>query len=275
MENEFLTEAELEGQGLDALGETIVEKPESAFDDEPTEESQDENDNSSESSTETNENEQEPSQEGEPEKDNTPMEENVPFHKHPRFKEIIEENKKLKDDLEKTREDVFKKLDEVKPQPTEQIPESFKRLYGDSPEIWDAWKQYLSEEKAKMKDEFFSELRAEQEKKLKAEQLEAEKQKEAQKYFENQFAEIEAKEGKIDRNAVVKVLEKYHCINPETEMYDVKAAYDLYKQLHKPNATKSNIRKEIAGNTTSSGNSSSTDKKITWDDLQRKSWGDI
>ncbi len=274
MEKDFLTEAQMEGESIDSLEETLVE-PDNAFDDEPSTDSQAETENSDESSAETNENEQEPSQEGEPEKDNTPMEENVPFHKHPRFKEIIEENKKLKDDLEKTREDVYKKLEESKPQPTEQIPESFKKLYGDSPEIWTVWKQYLSEEKAKMKEEFFSDLRKEQEEKLKQEQIKVEKQKEAQKYFENQFAEIEAKDGKVDRNAIVKVLEKYHCINPDTQMYDIKAAYDLYKQLHKPDTAKSNIRKEIAGNTTSSGNASQSDKKITWDALKKKSWGDF
>ena len=134
MENEFLTEIESEGVSIDELESTLVE-PENAFDITTTEENQAEKVNSDESSPKTNENEKEPSQEGEPEKDNTPMEENIPFHKHPRFKEIIEENNKLKDEIAKVRTDVSVQLEEMKTKPTEQIPESFKKLFGDDPVV--------------------------------------------------------------------------------------------------------------------------------------------
>jgi len=138
MEDNFLTNAELEGQNLDSLDDIFTE-PESAFEEKPTEESEKETDNSSESSTEINENEKEPSQKGEPKKANTSAEENIPFHKHPRFKELIEENKKLKEEIEQTRTEFSQKLESIKNEPTtEQIPESFKKLYGDSPEIWAA-----------------------------------------------------------------------------------------------------------------------------------------
>ena len=109
MEDNVLTNAELDGQSLDTLEDIFVEQ-ESAFETKPAEEGEKENENSAESSTETNENGKEPSQEGEPEKDNTSVEENIPFHKHPRFKEIIEENKKLKDEIEQVRTEVSQKL---------------------------------------------------------------------------------------------------------------------------------------------------------------------
>ena len=134
MEDNVLTNAELDGQSLDTLEDIFVEQ-ESAFETKPAEEGEKENENSAESSTETNENGKEPSQEGEPEKDNTPMEENLPFHKHPRFKEIIEENNKLKDEIAKVREDVSHQFEEIKKPQADVIPESFKKLYGDSPEI--------------------------------------------------------------------------------------------------------------------------------------------
>jgi len=272
MEDNFLTNAELEGQNLDSLDDIFTE-PESAFEEKPTEESEKETDNSSESSTEINENEKEPSQKGEPKKANTSAEENIPFHKHPRFKELIEENKKLKEEIEQTRQDVFKKLEEVKTQPTEPIPESFKKLYGDNPEIWHTWNEYLSEEKAKIKEEVFATIRAEAEKKEKEVMLLKQKEKEAQEYFENQFAEIEAQDGKIDRNAIIKILDQYHCIDPETNLYDIKAAYDIYKKINKVDSEKSNKRKELADTTTSSGNSTSEGKPVTWDSIRNKGWG--
>lgn len=63
------------------------------------------------------------------------MEENLPFHKHPRFKEIIEENKKFKDEIEQMKQDVSHQFEEIKKPLIDEIPESFKKLYGDSPEV--------------------------------------------------------------------------------------------------------------------------------------------
>jgi len=134
MENDILTGVESEGESIDVLDDEIKEK-DNAFEDNPTEEDQTENENSDESSAETNEDEKEPSQKGEPEKDNTSDEKDIPFHKHPRFQEIIEQNKKLKDELENVKQDVFSRLDEVKPKPVEKIPESFAKLFGDNIEI--------------------------------------------------------------------------------------------------------------------------------------------
>jgi len=274
MENEFLTGIESEGISIEDIEETLTE-PESAFDITPTEENQAETENSDESSPKTNENETEPSQEGEPEKDNTPMEENLPFHKHPRFKEIIEENKNLKDEIAKVREDVSRQFEEIKKPQADVIPESFKKLYGDSPEIWDAWKTYISEEKENWKKDTLAEIKAEAEKQLKEQQLLKTKEQEAQKYFESQFQEIEKAEGKIDRNAVVKILEKYPIYNKETGLYDVKGAYDIYKLTNKVDPAKALKRKAIADASTSTGGSNTEAGPVTWDSIRNKGFSDF
>jgi len=274
MENETLTGNESEGQIWDDIEAGFIPE-DNAFEDKPTEEVKKENENSSESSTEKNENEEKPSQEGEPEKDNTPMEENLPFHKHPRFKEIIEENKKFKDEIEQMKQDVSHQFEEIKKPLIDEIPESFKKLYGDSPEVWSAWKTYLSEEKSKMKDEFFAELKAETAKKEQEAEKLKQKEDEAQEFFKTQFAEIEATEGKIDRNAIAKIIDEYHPIDPVTSLYDIKAAYKIYKQINKPDSEKSAKRKEIADTTTSKGNSSTDQKNVTWDSIHKKGWGQI
>lgn len=273
MENEFLTEIESEGVSIDELESTLVE-PENAFDITTTEENQAEKVNSDESSPKTNENEKEPSQEGEPEKDNTPMEENIPFHKHPRFQEIIKENKELKDEIAKVRTDVSVQLEEMKTKPTEQIPESFKKLFGDDPVVWTNFKDFLGEEKSNWKNETLKEIKAEAEAKIKQEQLIQQKEKETQVYFENQFKAIEASDGKIDRNAIVKILDTYHPIEPETGLYDIKAAYDIYKKLNKVDASKSSARKEIASTSTSKGGASTDSKPVTWDSLRNRGFGE-
>jgi hypothetical protein len=274
MNDSILTEAELEGQGLDSLESIFVEE-ESAFDDEPAKESETEKENSVESSTEKNETEKEPSQEGEPEKDNTPMEDNIPFHKHPRWQEMLNKNKELEEQLNEFKQGVSTQLEEIKTKPTEQIPESFRKLYGDDPVVWQTWKEYMASEKESWKKDTLAEIKAEQESKLKEEKLLKEKELEAQKYFENQFKEIEAADGKIDRNAIVKILETYHPVEPNTGLYDVKAAYDIYKKLNKVDLDKSNKRKSIADTTTSNGGSSSDQKPVAWDSIRNKGFGDF
>lgn len=274
MENDIWTGLEPEGVSIEDIEATFVE-PEGAFDITDEGEKQTEKENSVESSTETNENEKEPSQEGEPEKDNTPMEENLPFHKHPRFKEIIEENKTLRDDLSKVRDDVSRQFEEIKKPITDVIPESFQKLYGDSPEIWSAWKSYISEEKENWKKDTLATIKAEAESKLKEQEEIKSKEQEAQRYFENQFQEIEKTEGKIDRNAVVKVLEKYPIYNKETGLYDVKGAYDIYKLTNKVDPEKLKQRKAIADASTSTGGSSTEPGTVTWDSLKSKGFSDF
>jgi len=274
MDNNILTEAELEGQGLDALEDTFVEQ-ESAFDDEPAKESETEKENSVESSTKTNEDEKEPSQKGEPEKDNTTAEENIPFHKHPRWQEMLNKNKELEEQLNEFKQGVSAQLEEIKTKPTEQIPESFRKLYGDDPVIWKTWQEYMAGEKENWKKDTLAEIKAEQEAKSKEEKLLKEKEQEAQQYFENQFKEIEATDGKIDRNAIVKILETYHPVEPNTGLYDIKAAYDIYKKLNKADPDKSNKRKSIADASTSNGGSSSDQKPVAWDSIRNKSFGDF
>lgn len=101
-------------------------------------------DSSTENKLSVNE-EQQPSQGG----DSNP-EESLPFHKHPRWKALTEENKVLKnslDELQTFRQQVEPLISEraEKQKPTEPVPEYWQKLYGDTPEAFEAWKAHEDE----------------------------------------------------------------------------------------------------------------------------------
>jgi len=121
----------------------------------------------------------------------------------------------------------------------------------------------MNQEKTSIREDVMSDIKKTSDEKLKEKQLEKQKETEAQKYFENQFAEIESADGKIDRNAVIKVLDKYHCMDPKTQLYDIKAAYSIYKMTHQKDSDKLNKRKAIVDASTSTGGTNISEQKNT------------
>lgn len=116
------------------------------------------------SSTENGQTETSPSSDGEAQPseavkgegaDNNPNDNKVPFHKHPRWKAINDENAALKASLKEFMDYQKEMLSRVVPQQPaatpspqqEQIPDWFKRAYGEDPEVWKLHQQVLSEQK--------------------------------------------------------------------------------------------------------------------------------
>jgi hypothetical protein len=48
---------------------------------------------------------------------------------------MLNKNKELEEQLNELKQGVSAQLEEIKTKPTEQIPESFRKLYGDDPVI--------------------------------------------------------------------------------------------------------------------------------------------
>src|SRR3990167_4286460 len=85
----------------------------------------------------------------------------IPFHKHPRFRELIEENKTLKQQNEEV-DKRLKELEQIKidskssPDP---IPEWFKKLYGDDEDVWNTYKTARKQENEEIKNGIIQDLR--------------------------------------------------------------------------------------------------------------------
>jgi len=200
-------------------------------------------------------------------------EENVPFHKHPRFKALVGENKHLKETVEQlaSLKDEVERLKQASvPKETNvQIPAFFANVWGDNPEAWAMYQQFSAQEKAQYKEEIKKEILAEQNR----EKEEAEKW---DKWINGQIESLEEEGKEFDRNGLLKVMSDYRPTDGNGN-YDFKKGYELYSKLKSlessDSKTTSKARKEIAGMTTSDNKSETVKSDImTPDKARRTSW---
>src|SRR3972149_2981832 len=73
-------------------------------------------------------------------------EDKIPFHKHPRFKALVEEKNQYKKDLDAMREEMESKFSEIKDSQSKdsKVPAWFTELYGDNET---AWQKYQEQDK--------------------------------------------------------------------------------------------------------------------------------
>lgn len=133
------------------------------FADELVEKSQEEMETPTDSPAENNQEEESPSQEGEEEEsddegkqpeseeesEDTPEEETLPFHKHPRWKQMYDENKQMRqmlDELNSTTKSVAEKVQNLNTN-QEPIPPELAVLLGDNPEAYKAWQAAMENQK--------------------------------------------------------------------------------------------------------------------------------
>src|SRR3990167_5222536 len=87
-------------------------------------------------------------------------EDKIPFHKHPRFKALVEEKNQYKEELDKLREDVESKFSEIKESRSEtvKIPSWFTELYGENEVAWEKYQEHDKETRAEIKRELREEF---------------------------------------------------------------------------------------------------------------------
>lgn len=275
------------------------------FNDLIAEQGQQEMKTSEESPTETKQAEESPSQEGEEDKPNsddasvdssedagkskdTPDDnENIPFHKHPRWKEIQEENQRLKEALEQNTNQVGELktgVDEIRQnlaskQPTEQF-QVFKELFdngslGDD-QINVAWEKFQKLIPQSHVDE--TQLRESIKQDLLKEQEQAKQQEQQLVEWSRQEIQKLKDEGKtFDDNKLLKVIEKYSPTNEQGHT-DFNKAYDLLQLEEKASKDNSKLKakKEIASRSSSDSSSEpQRDDFVTPTDLEGKDWSDF
>ena len=194
---------------------------------------------------------------------NTQTEENLPFHKHPRWKQMYEENKTLKQTVESL--NAFKT--EVEPlvktlQPQQPIPEWFKNTYGDSPEIWKQYQTYDKVAREQIKSELLSEIKAEEDKKT----------QETQKWNDwvaESLTALEDEGLKFNRNELQKFMVDWQKeygtlpINAEGNI-DFRKSLELMEKVKPKVDTEATLeaKKKIAAKVSSTSGSETKNKKV-------------
>ena len=207
-------------------------------------------------------------------KEETPAEENkqtedIPFHKHPRFKAVIEEKNQLAEQVKQLTEQMQGISQKVKADEPTTIPQWFVKLYGDDPEVWQQYQEQRQFELKEMESQVMSKLAP------KLQEIEkSEQDKKIDLEIENSLKSLEDEGHKFDRNALMKIV-------AENQLFDINGNFNFKAGLvllgAQPIQQKSNVeaKKEIAKKTmTESAGEGGQPKKefVTSADVQNKDW---
>jgi hypothetical protein len=215
-----------------------------------------------EDSSPSNEEDDQPEESGEED-----PEENLPFHKHPRWKEMQEERKQYKEEREQLKKELesikgrTQEIDQLKEQFNKQpdeLPEFYKKLWGDDETAREAYKLYKQAEEEKLaslKESVRQELEEEK-------RQEEARQKEAQKMIDDQYKELEESGYKFNKDELANIAIELDLYNPQTGVYNLLAANEIL-QARKSQSPLTEKKKGLASKTTSRA-SSSPKKNKTW-----------
>lgn len=215
-----------------------------------------------------------PSSEGE----NTQSEENLPFHKHPRWQRMNEEKKALEatvNDLLAFKQQVESKSSDSSQQSS--VPEWFKNLYGDNPQVWSQYQSYEKDMRQQIKTEALNELKGEQEKQTQEVQK-------WNKWVDTQFDDLEDTGKTFDRNEFRKFILDYNAeykslpLNEKGDI-DIPKCYELMTRLNPPSAPdnklieKKKLASKMASGTTTESKQSDF---ISLEELRgKRNWRDF
>lgn len=194
-------------------------------------------------------------------------EDNIPFHKHPRFKALVEEKNQYKKDLDAMREEMESKFSEIKDsQPKDsKIPAWFTELYGENETAWTKFKEQDKATREEIKREIREELKNEQEEKENA-------STKWNTWIDEQVTSLKDEGLKFDKNELMKIMMDYKPSDDAGNL-DFKKGYEIMELLKKKDPEKSKTRKEIVDDSGKSKSEPEAKKWFTPDDMRGVGWG--
>lgn len=244
---------------------------------------EEENDTPTDSPTEENENGDDPTQEGEDSAedkedkeadDNTPDDKLEPFHKHPRWKQMMDKNQELTENVETLTGTLegLQKQGQESTQTSVELPSWWRALAGDDDKSAEIYKGFLQQTKTD-KETIRAELVKEQE-------AQVNKQQDEQTRWD-EWVDLEVQNLKdegltFDKNELIQTAIKY-------QPSDEKGGISLRKALTILNMEKGQVddkkkakldaKKKLAGDTTSTAGGEPSDiKTVDSGNLRRKSF---
>lgn len=258
-------EGENQDSNVDAFLSSVENNQEEAPSDSPDEEAK-----VGESPSQKGE---EPSDDG---KDTSDANNSLPFNKHPRWqatqqelKETRERNELLAQELSELREMVESKSSDSG---TIAVPEPFKRLFGDNPDLYTQFRDLTQAEAESIVAARMDELQNRQTQEEQARNRELE---EAKQYIELSLADLAEETGlplmqdSTERNEILQIAEEFAPTDSEGNL-DLRKAYKIWGKT-KEASNKQTERKQIAGMTTSTSQQTGN-KPAKLGSLQGKDW---
>jgi len=192
--------------------------------------------------------------------------ENVPYHKDPRWMEMYQKSKRVDDLEEKLSEFEQWKEQQTKSEPAEtQIPNWFKKLYGDDPEIYKEYADATRAEKESWKQEFIQEFESKEAEK-------AESIKRGEEWINDQIQDLKDQGLEFNENELIKVL-------VEEQLFDKEGNPNFKAGMKFLEATKTepeNPNKKIASMTRGgTAREPGTKTYSTSEDLRNTSWNEL
>lgn len=241
---------------------------------EPQEEVKTETETPADSSTEIKAEKVEPSQQGE----NTDAE-NIPFHKHPRWKKMVEDNSKLRadnEDLKTFRTQVEPIIKQVSSK-TEaaKVPDWFSQAYGDDPSLFSKFQAYDKENREQIKKEIMDDLKKSEDESKQAETKWNE-------WVDTQVTTL-AESETFDRNQLMKFMvdyqKEYGSLPQDSKgNIDFAKSLSLMNKINAQNTDEAKLEEKKKATAKASTKSSNVDQKDTQtlDSLRgKKSWRDF
>lgn len=236
-----------------------------------------------ESSPESNRTETSPSSQGEqeqqeesvtsqPEANTENEEEKVPFHRHPRFKALIEEKQHLRqtvEDLLPLREEVERMKQELKEKgvattPT-QIPNWFSNLFGENEYAYQEYMKHTQAEREAIKSEIKQDFEREQ-------QLKAQEQQRWRNWVDENLNILKEQGHKFNKNELMKIMFDYKPTDDQGNL-SFEKGFDLYQKIKLSELNSSKEKKDIASKSISENKPESKSRGYkTSADLRGTDW---
>ena len=188
------------------------------------------------------------------------------FHKHPRWKQLVQERDKLRSDLTKLQDEVEPLLSELKKPEEAEMPAWFREAFEGDEAKWEKYRSYEARQRETIKQELMAEVRAEQDK---AQKTQKDEQVRWDKWVEDELETLEEEGLKFDKNELLKIATTY-LPTDEKGNISLKKAYDILQKT-KVGKPKSDEKKQVADKTMEKGKGTDDKPKVrTWEDLRNK-----
>jgi len=197
-----------------------------------------------------------------------------PFHKHPRFRRLIEENKSLKAVVEENNK-LLAEMKSSKKGSSSDIPEWFSAYVGDSPDAWDKFKSYSDEQQKTYTDQIQQVVRDTIAKEREGQTQHTESM---QLWLDEQLQDLRDEGLSFKDQDIIDVMREFKPTNDAGDL-DFRKGHDLLKRLkltqQSAQTEKDEARKSVAAKTTSGSSGSSQKSGVDMKMIKNLSMHDL
>lgn len=208
-----------------------------------------------------------------PSSENNEDDDLMPFHKHPRFKHLIQQNKELKAALAEINQKLTPQPKAEADQGNAAIPNWFKSIYGDNPELYKEFSAYSGQQQQEIVAKAVEMLREE----IAKPQREAEQ---VQTWIKEKLTELHDDGEEFEDDELINVMKEYTPFGDSGQLdfrkgLKLMRAFATVKSKETTDKEKSDARKKIGAMTAGGGQGSPSKSAVNMNDIRKKSWNQL